>query len=148
MPARPVLQVHDALISYFDLSMIWDLNEFYYQAFTEYLYKITGVRYAFSVCFGMDYYNKCDSRNIDPDNLELVGSNRGILQILEGLDKIGVRYEIVEKDSDIVPVEEITMKKYNRNYGELVAYDEDVTKNRVVIKRLDPPRFYVPKLQY
>lgn len=141
---RPVLAIHDALVCYFPIQQLWDLNAFYTHNFTDYLFEKTKVKYKFSVNYGTDYFNMCEIVNIDPDNIQLDGSNTAIKQILDELDSIGFKYEIVSQKNPIEPDCKILMKRYNAQYGENSSYDEDVTSNKVVLKRISKSNYVVP----
>ena len=141
---RPVLAIHDALVCYFPIDQLWDLNQFYTHNFTDYLYKMCGVKYKFSVNYGTDYYNMAEITNIDEDNIKIEGNNQTILQLMERLDSVGFKYEVVESKSEIVPVTKCDLSKYNGQVGEGAVYDEDTSFNKVILRRLSKSTYKVP----
>lgn len=142
---RPVLAIHDALVCYFPIEQIWDLNAFYTHNFTDYLYEKTQVKYKFSVNYGTDYFNMVEMINLSDDEIQMEGSNQAIIQLMERLDEVGFKYEIVSQKNEIKVDSQILMKRYNAFYGENTSYDEDVSKNKVVLRRLSECSYKVPK---
>lgn len=144
---RPVLAIHDALVCYFPVDQLWELNAFYKHNFTDYLYEKTGVKYKFSVNYGTDYFNMSEITNIDEDNIEIDGTNQAILQLMKALDDVGFKYEIVSQKKEFEIDDRVLMKHYNSYYGEATSYDEDVNHNKVVLKRLSKSSYNIPKYQ-
>lgn len=142
---RPVLAVHDALINYFPIEQLWDLNDFYTYHFTDYLYEKCGVRFKFSVNYGTDYFNMAEITNLSDDEIEIDGSNYTIKSLMNELDSIGFLYEIVSSKREIAPIIDVNIRKYNATYGEVAVYDEDSTKNKVVLRRISSHPYNIPK---
>jgi hypothetical protein len=142
---RPVLAIHDALVCYFPVEQLWELNPFYTHNFTDYLFEKTKVKYKFSVNYGTDYFNMVEMINLNEEDIQMEGSNQAIMQLMERLDEVGFKYEIVEQKSEFKIDSQILMKRYNAQYGECTSYDEDVSRNKVVLRRISKCSYNVPK---
>lgn len=83
--------------------------------------------------------------NLNEEDIQMEGSNQAIMQLMERLDEVGFKYEIVEQKSEFKIDSQILMKRYNAQYGECTSYDEDVSKNKVVLRRISKCSYNVPK---
>lgn len=134
---RAALAVHDALINYHRAHLIFDLNKIYREVFTDRIYEKIGVRYEFSVKYGVNYNDLAEVTNVDDDTIKIKGTNKSIIGILGALDQDEVKYEVLEKGSDIVvnPIK-LTMNGFLSKNMETVSYGEDESYNKVVIRRI------------
>lgn len=145
MLVRPVLAVHDALINYFKIEMIFDLNAFYNHNFEKYLFDKCGVRYKFSVDYGVDYYNVATVTNVDKDTINISGKNSAICGLLTELKDANYPFEILDQVVDPYEVHfGSSIEKHNSIRSRFCVYDDDFTENSVTIRRLEGPRYYVP----
>lgn len=145
MLVRPVLAVHDALINYFKIEMIFDLNAFYNHNFEKYLFDKCGVRYKFSVDYGVDYYNVATVTNVDKDTINISGKNSAICGLLTELKDANYPFEILDQEVDPYEVHfGSSIEKHNSIRSRFCVYDDDFTENSVTIRRLEGPRYYVP----
>lgn len=94
MGITPFIVVHDSSINYVPWKHLGILNEFYYEHFTEYVYKKTGIMYTFDTMIGADYTVPCVLSN-EGDNIVLSGNDYALNDIV---NSIGRDHIITEDD--------------------------------------------------
>lgn len=99
-----LLTVHDSNVTSFKISRLWSLKSHFDTNFTEFCYKMTGIKLLFDILVGADYHNTCEVKQISDDVIQLRGSAKSHLLILNQMDHCrGLKYEIDMPRDQIIP---------------------------------------------
>lgn len=97
---QPFITVHDSCINYVPIKELPYLNEFYYDHFTEYIRKETGIVYTFDTMIGNDYTVACVLGNDGNGGVTLSGNDYALNDIV---NKIGLDHIITDEKWDLKP---------------------------------------------
>lgn len=97
------ITVHDSNTCNFPVEKLWDIRSFYDENFTEFCYKMTGIKLLFDILIGATYQDACEAKQIDKDTVELTGNARSIHMILDELNYKKVNYTCSINPESIVP---------------------------------------------
>lgn len=98
------ITVHDSNTCDFPADKLWDIRKFYDHNFTDFCYDKTGIKLLFDILIGATYQDACEAKMIDDDTIELTGTGRSHLMIIQKMNECpGLKYEIDMNIEDIVP---------------------------------------------
>jgi hypothetical protein len=141
---RPLIVVHDSCINYFPVDKLFEINEFYTEHFTKYLYDLVGVSWEFETEIGSNYYDRALVGNVSKDEIYAKGNYTSIKGILDKLDESNVPYEItgIYKGDDLIEKAEF---KPNLITNQIEVFTEkllntgfriDKSKYKITLKKL------------
>lgn len=100
----PIGTVHDSSQMIMDARFIYNCQAHFDLNYTEYLYKIHGVKYKGDIKIGTDYYDLSKMHIVNEDTIELEGSADSIHNIITHLRNAGVTdFELNVPEDSIIP---------------------------------------------
>lgn len=129
---QPIIVVHDAGINYFDIKKILEIGDFYYEHFTEWLFKQFGVRYEFGLELGTNYHDLAEFKSLGNSQVQLKGSNLAIKQILDRFETNGISYEVDWENPPVLPVKEPLEEIFVNEAGKAYFLTSSI-KNKAII---------------
>lgn len=129
------ITVHDSNTCNFPAEKLWEIRKFYDKNFTDFCYKMTGIKLLFDIEIGATYQDSCSASQISDDIVELKGNARSILMIINRLNEAGVNYQINMCVDDIKP-DFVTnsMSRFIQEKG--CSYIMDKSKYKVQFKKI------------
>lgn len=139
----PISVVHDSNCNYIDAKFFWDIQDFYYKNFTEFLYDLTGVKYKFSVLLGTNYYDSCELKQLDYGRLRLEGTGLAINELMQRLDDVGVKYSLeVPEGIEVIggrlpEIYHDSIEEFIRYEAREPIYHKDISHYKVILNKID-----------
>lgn len=100
----PIGTVHDSSQMIMDARFIYNCQAHFDLNYTEYLYKIHGVKYKGDIKIGTDYYDLSKMHIVNEDTIELEGSADSIHNIITHLRNAGITdFELNVPEDSITP---------------------------------------------
>ena len=124
------ITVHDSNTCDFSAEKLWEIRPFYDKNFTEFCYGTTGIMLLFDLLVGVNYNDVCDFKQIDDNTIELKGTARSLLQIMDEMDRCpGLKWSSDIPREEIIPkyVEE-PMKRFIIEKGTSMVMDQSEYK--------------------
>lgn len=117
--------VHDSNTCNFPVEKLWELRSFYDENFTEFCYKLTGIKLLFDILIGATYQDACEAKQIDSNTIELTGNARSIHMILDELNYKNIKYECSIDPNEIIPeIVENPIQRFIKEEGCSFVMDE------------------------
>jgi hypothetical protein len=137
----PLNVVHDSCQNYFESNFIFDLHPYYYKLLSDYLFDKHQIRYEFDTEIGTNYCDKAKLKQINSNELELVGNCTTLTKLCNKLTADRVRYKIdrlvdykgeecQEMRPDII---QNTVRQFFEDFEP--RYEFDMSKYKLIIKR-------------
>lgn len=96
---QPMIVVHDSATNMFHVDELLTIGKFYYEHFTEYVYKKFKVRYEFKTLIGTNYFDMVEF-SVEGDNkITLKGENLAITQIMTRLESNNIKFDVNAENS-------------------------------------------------
>jgi hypothetical protein len=152
---RPLGVVHDSCQIYYPTEYIFDMNEYYVRNLTDYLYKIHGIYYTFDLETGVNYFDICDLKQLDPTHIELSGNYLSVKSLLDKCVDDGLRFKTLSmkatpKHKDPVDIEVLSNNEFGEGFkprysdslmeqyydaGVYAKFNEDKSKFKVILEK-------------
>jgi hypothetical protein len=136
----PVAIVHDSVTNIFDIQHLWDIHDFYYRNFTQFIYDLRQIRFLFDVKLGTNYFDVCTlGVTEDPKVITLKGTGQSINQILDKLDLNNIKYKcecdkLVNGRLPEIKIDPI--RTFIDEAADEPIYDKDLSKYKVTLIKL------------
>ena len=98
------ITVHDSNTCNFSADKLWYVKSFYDKNFTQFCHNKSKLTLLFDLMVGVNYQDVCEFKQISDNLIELKGTARSILQIMDAMDECpGLLWEADHTREEIVP---------------------------------------------
>jgi hypothetical protein len=126
----PFIVVHDSFTSNFKVETLFEIYDFCYDAFSNYLYNKSFVRYEFDLKIGDNYYDMTSLKIVDENTLKMSGSKLALLKIYNKIkDHYDVEIDFTEDEVVKFSIDQML------NLEGRPLFDEDSSYESIIIRK-------------
>jgi len=152
---RPLGVVHDSCQIYFPTKYLFEMSEYYTRNLSGYLYDIHKILYAFDLEVGVNYYDVCDVKQLDPTHIEFKGNFISLNELIQKCRADGLQFRVTSlktapKHGDPVDISvngfefgpEFKPKLYKSvveqfyDYNGYAKFNEDKSKFKIIFEKI------------